>query len=124
MTMRKILVVEDEPLLRETYQLILSTQPFAVDVAENGKVALQKCEEGEYDLILLDLMMPVLNGVQFMEQFMPSAPSKTRVIILSNLSGGPELEAAMRLGAVQSALKASLSPKDLISLVRYDLEAS
>jgi len=122
--MRKILVVEDEPLLRETYQLILSTQPFNVDVAEHGQAALQMCAENDYDLILLDLMMPVMDGVQFMEQFMPHAPAKTRVIILSNLSSGPELDAAMRLGAVQSALKASLSPKDLISLVRYDLEAA
>jgi DNA-binding response OmpR family regulator len=122
--MRKILIVEDEPLLRETYQLILSTQPFTIHTAENGKVALEKCAQEEYDLILLDLMMPLVNGVEFMEKFMPGAPSKTRVIIMSNLSAGTELERAMQLGAVQSALKASLGPKDLISMVRYDLEAS
>src|SRR6478609_5147911 len=102
--MRSILVVEDEPLLRDTYKLILSTQPYTIDVAENGKIALEKCEHTEYDLILLDLMMPVMGGLQFMEKFMPTAPSKTRIIIMSNLSSGPELDAAMQLGAVQSAL--------------------
>jgi len=119
--MRKILVVEDEPVLRETYELILSTQPFTVHTAENGEVALEKCSQNEYDMILLDLMMPIVNGVDFLKRFMPDAPDQTRVIIMSNLSAGAELDAAMQLGAIQSVLKASLGPKDLISLVRYDL---
>ena len=67
--MRKILLVEDEPILRETYQIILSTQPYRCDVADNGKVALEKCETQDYDLILLDLMMPTMKGVEFLENF-------------------------------------------------------
>jgi DNA-binding response OmpR family regulator len=88
--MRKILVVEDEPLLRETYEMILSTQPYLVETAENGKVALEKCKSEEYDLILLDLMMPIIDGVEFMEHFMPQASPRTRVIVMSNLSSGDE----------------------------------
>lgn len=122
--MRKILIVEDEPTLREAYHMILTTQPYVVDTAENGKQALEKCNDQEYDLILLDIMMPVMDGVEFMKKFAASAPEKTRVIIMSNLSSGEELDTIMQLGAVQSALKASLSPKELISLVRYDLEAN
>ena len=121
--MRKILVVEDEPLLRETYEMILATQPYIIDTAENGRVALQKCGSNEYDLILLDLMMPILDGVGFMEEFMSAAPDRTRVVIMSNLSSGKELDAAMSLGAERNVLKAALSPQDLLSLVRYDLEA-
>jgi CheY-like chemotaxis protein len=122
--MRKILLVEDEDILRDTYEIILSTQPYLLDTAANGKVALEKCQRTTYDLILLDLMMPVMDGVTFLEKFMPDAPATTHVVILSNLSSGKELEAALELGVERNVLKASLAPKQLLSLVRYELEAS
>lgn len=122
--MRKILIVEDEDILRETYELILSTQPYIVDVAENGKVALEKCSSTTYDLILLDIMMPVMNGVEFLKNFIPNANRRTRVIMLSNLSSGEELDTTMRLGISRSALKSDLSPRQLLSMVRYEIEAS
>lgn len=121
--MRKILVVEDEEILREMYEVILSTQPYLVDVAENGQVALDKCRENIYDLVLLDLMMPIMDGVGFLKNFSALDSVKTKIIILSNLSSGKELEAAMALGAHRNALKADMSPKQVVALIRYELEA-
>ena len=120
--MRKILIVEDEDLLRESYQIILSTEPYDVDVAANGEEALKKCSQADYDLILLDLMMPIMDGPTFLEKYAASA-SPAKVIILSNLSSGDELTRALALGARRNILKASLSPKQLISTVRYEVEA-
>ena len=122
--MRKILIVEDEDILRETYEIILSTQPYLIDTAENGKVALEKCSATTYDLILLDIMMPVMNGVEFLKNFVPDAHRKTRIVMLSNLSSGEELDMTMKLGISRSALKSDLSPRQLLSLVRYEIEAS
>jgi len=122
--MRKILIVEDEDILRETYEMILSTQPYIVDSAENGKTALEKCETTTYDLILLDIMMPVMNGVDFLKHFGPENHRKTRVIMLTNLSSGEELDTTLTLGVSRSALKSDLSPRQLLSLVRYEIEAS
>jgi CheY-like chemotaxis protein len=122
--MRKILLVEDEDILRETFQLMMGAQPYIVDVAPNGQTALELCRLTTYDLILLDLMMPVLDGVGFMEQFMPFKPGLTKVIIMSNLSSGEQLDQAMALGADRSVLKSSVSPKELLTLVRYELEAA
>jgi DNA-binding response OmpR family regulator len=122
--MRKILIVEDEDILRETYEMILSTQPYIVDSAENGKIALEKCETSTYDLILLDIMMPVMNGVDFLKHFTPEKHSKTRVIMLTNLSSGEELDTTLTLGVSRRALKSDLSPRQLLSLVRYEIEAS
>jgi len=116
--MRKILVVEDEDLLRESYRIIISTEPYDVDTAKNGQEALDKCAEKTYDLILLDLMMPVLDGVGFLERF--DNPD-TKVVILSNLSTGEVLEKALKLGADSNIIKASLSPRDLLSKVRYEV---
>ena len=122
--MRKILLVEDEPILRETYQIILSTQPYRCDVADNGKVALEKCETQDYDLILLDLMMPTMNGVEFLENFKKLETMKSKIIILSNLSSGKELERTRELGVMRSLLKSDLSPSQLIATIRYELDAA
>ena len=122
LAMRKILVVEDEPMIREMYELILSNQPYLVEAAENGLIALQKCRQTDFDLILLDLMMPVLGGVGFLHEFLPAAPAHTRIVVLSNLSSGHEYEAAKSLGVSRTALKANISPKELVAIVRYELE--
>lgn len=116
--MRKILIVEDEDLLRESYRIIISTEPYDVDIAKNGQEALDKCAEKTYDLILLDLMMPVMDGIGFLERF--DNPS-TKVIILSNLSSGDVLDQALKLGAESNVVKASLSPRELLSKVRYEV---
>jgi DNA-binding response OmpR family regulator len=121
--MRKILIVEDEELLRDSYQIILSTEPYEVDVAVNGQEALDKCQQTDYDLILLDIMMPVMDGPTFLERYKKSKPGASNVIILSNLSSGDELSRALELGARRSILKASLSPKELIATVRLEVEA-
>lgn len=119
--MRKILVVEDEPELRDTYELILSTEPYDVNVASNGKQALDLCIGKSYQLILLDLMMPIMDGVQFLESFKVEEHPNTKIIIISNLSMGEMLNKALELGAQRSVVKADLTPKELLSLVRYEV---
>jgi DNA-binding response OmpR family regulator len=116
--LRKILLVEDEELLRTSYEMIISTEPYDLDVAENGKQALEKCSNKEYDLILLDLMMPIMDGVGFLKRF---KNRNTRIVVLSNLSYGHELEEAMKLGAHLNVVKSTLSPRDLLAVVRYEV---
>lgn len=118
--MRKILIVDDEDALRESYEMILNTEPYQVDVAKNGQVALEFTEKKEYDLILLDLMMPILDGLGFLKKV---EKKHSKIIILSNLSSGIEIDKAYKLGADSSVLKATLSPKELLSLVRYEISA-
>ena len=122
--MRRILLVEDEPVLRETYQIILSTQPYICDVATDGKMALELCAKNDYDLILLDLMMPIMNGVEFLEHYDKLEEMKSRIIILSNLSSGAELDRAYDLGVQKNLVKSDLSPTDLINAIRYDIEVN
>lgn len=116
--MRRILIVEDEDLLRESYQMIISTEPYNIDVAKNGLEALNKCEQYTYDLILLDLMMPVMDGIGFLEKF--DNPD-TKIIVMSNLSAGEMLDQALKIGADSNIVKASLSPRELLSKVRYEI---
>lgn len=120
--MRKILLVEDDPVLQETYQIILSTQPYLYDHAENGRVALEMCKQKKYDLILLDIMMPEMNGIQFLEQLNDRAMTESKIIIMSNLSAGKEIERVRELGVQTLLLKSDTSPQELISAIRYHFE--
>lgn len=121
--MSNILLVEDEKVLRDAYTILLNSQgSYNVQTASNGKEALECLEHNSYDLILLDLMMPVLNGIGFLKEGMLSEKSpNTRVVVLSNLSGGQEIKEAMRLGAHRSAVKSDLGPGDVMTIVQEEL---
>src|SRR6266446_3019235 len=120
--MRKILLVEDENILREAYKFILSTEPYEVYMACNGQQALELCKDQKFDLILLDLMMPIMDGVEFLENFQPSDHPGTKVMIMSNLSAGEMLTNAQKLGVYKNVIKADLTPKQLLTYVRYEVE--
>lgn len=121
--MRKILIVEDEQLLREGYELMLSSEPYEIYSAENGAKALQICRDKQFDLILLDIMMPIMDGVAFLEHYSKEATDLSKVIILSNLSSSSKLTRALELGARKNFLKSGLSPKQFLAMVRYELRA-
>jgi CheY-like chemotaxis protein len=117
--MATVLLVEDDNILREVYVTILRAGGFNVDAAANGKIALELCAKATYDLILLDLMMPVLDGVGFLKQTnMKHTAPKTKVVLFSNLSSGSLIEEARALGVDDHVLKSNLTPKSLTALVR------
>jgi CheY-like chemotaxis protein len=115
----KVLVVEDDKTLREVYVTILHLANYTVDAASNGVEALEKCKKKHYDIILLDLMMPILDGVGFLKQaHLATTSPATKVVIFSNLSSGSSLEEAMQFGVDAQVLKAHLTPQSLVKLVQ------
>jgi CheY-like chemotaxis protein len=117
--MPKVLVVEDDKTLRDVYATILRLATYEVEVAANGTVALEMCNKNHYDVILLDLMMPILDGVGFLQQAnLATTSPETNIIIFSNLSSGSPLEEAMQFGVVDHVLKSHLTPKSLVALVK------
>ncbi len=120
--MSRILLVEDEFMISEPFGMVLKTLGFPVDVATNGLEALEFCKANTYDLILLDLMMPLCNGVEFLKQACLDANSPdTKVLLLTNLAQGKEIDDALALGAERSVLKATMTPTSLIELVKNEL---
>ena len=116
--MANVLVVEDNKTLNHAYKLILQKEGFSVRVAYNGQEGLELAQLSEPSLILLDMLMPVMTGIEFLEQFKPSDHPDTTIIILSNLNEDTEVQKALKLGAHKYILKASTSPQELISHVR------
>ena len=116
--MANVLVVEDNRTLNQAYKLILQKEGHNVRVAYNGQEGLELIKLQEPDLILLDMLMPVMNGVEFLEQFKPGNHPTTTIIILSNLNEDTEVQHALKLGAQKYILKASTSPQELIDHVK------
>ncbi len=116
--MANVLVVEDNKTLNHAYKLILQKEGFSVRVAYNGKEGLELAKLSEPNLILLDMLMPIVNGIDFLKKFKPSDHPSTTIIILSNLNEDSEVQKALELGAHKYILKASTSPQELIEHVR------
>lgn len=122
--MYKILLVEDDAMIREAFSIVLQLSgQYDVTVAENGQVAIALCSENTYDLILLDIMMPVLDGPGFLREYAARYPDiATKVVIMSNLTSGSELSIARDYGVDRSVLKSSLTPGQLLAVVAEVLD--
>lgn len=112
--MKKILVADDEDILRI---LIADTleDDFTVDEAEDGKEALQKIRENDYDLILLDYMMPYMTGLEVLEEVRKDG-NDTRVLMLTAKAQDADREQAIQKGADYFMSK-PFSPMELLELV-------
>ena len=118
--MPKILLVEDDPLMVRMYQRKLLKDQFEVDTAVDGEEGLVKIKSFKPDLVLLDIMMPKLNGLQVLER-MKADPdlAKIPVMILTNLGGSQQdIERGLGLGAVAYMVKSAYRPSEVIAKVK------
>jgi CheY-like chemotaxis protein len=117
--MTKVLIIEDNETLNEAYKLILEKDGHEVTTAFNGEEGLEKLKDLQPDLILLDMLMPKMDGLEFLRHFNPSNYPKTTIIILSNLNEDEQVEEARKLGAHRYILKANTSPRELAVKVNH-----
>jgi CheY-like chemotaxis protein len=119
----RILLVEDDRFLRRAAEASLRQRGFAVTVAAEGEEALAKVRAEIPDLILLDLLMPKLTGIEVLRALRAEEATKEiRVLILSNSSREQDLEAIKELGVTDYLVKANLSLQELGDRVAQLLE--
>lgn len=119
----RILLVEDDRFLRRAAEASLRQRGFTVTVAADGEEALAKVRAEIPDLILLDLLMPKLTGIEVLRALRAEeATKKIRVLILSNSSREQDLEAIKELGVTDYLVKANLSLQELGDRVAQLLE--
>lgn len=123
-TNKKLLLVDDDESLRQMYNLILTKADYDLTVAVDGLDGLAKARQGGFDLVLLDLMMPNLDGIGFLKGLREEGPKKSMgpVIVLSNAGYDEVAKEAISLGAKGFLMKADLLPKDLLKAVGEYLE--
>lgn len=123
--MARILVVEDDRDLNRAYCIILRHEGHKVVEAFDGKEALEKLTAFEPDLILLDLLMPVMGGLEFMQEWnVPKRNNSVKVLIFTNMENSPEVAEAYKLGAHRCIIKSWTAPHNLARVVSDSLKAA
>jgi len=116
---KRILLVDDDLYIRDVYEDVLKSEGFDVDTAANGEEGLAKLILGGYDLILLDVMMPKLDGIGVLEELKKNTPQQKngQIILLTNLGSDPVIKIAKDKGVTSYIVKAEITPQDLVTTV-------
>jgi len=120
---RYVLIVEDDDFLRDLLSHSLSEVGYEVGNAQNAEMALEYIDKQIPSIILLDLMLPGMNGLDFLSEAKETRKLDVPVVILSNLGSKEDIDRALSLGAVDFIVKASVTPKQIISKVQEILGA-
>lgn len=117
---KKILLVEDDQFTRELYEEVLKDAGFAVDTAVDGVDGLSKMTLGGYDLILLDVMMPKMDGLDVLRSLMNNPPKVKNgpIVLLTNLTNDPVIDTAYGLNAKGHLVKSDITPGELVEHVK------
>ena len=123
--MAKILIVEDDKALQEVYSDTLRAEGYEIDTADDGEIALQKIQQGGWDLVLLDIILPKINGIDIMERLksQPPLPNPNKcVVFLTNLDKSEEIDKGLQL-ANGYLIKSEITPGDLVQEVSFYLSS-
>src|SRR6185312_10102904 len=117
--MAKVLIVEDDPLMSRMYEKIFLFEKYEVELAHDGQEGLDKARSVKPTVIMLDVMMPKMNGLQVLEQLKADPGTKgIPVIMLTNLAGQQDAETALSKGAVKYLIKSEHEPKEVTEMVK------
>lgn len=117
--MKKILLVEDDPFLIDIYTTKLKEAGFSTEVAIDGEEAIRKMKEKKLDLVILDIVLPQLDGWTILKKIKSEPKLKNlKVIILSNLGQKEEVEKGMNLGAIKYLIKAHYTPSQVVEEIK------
>ncbi len=120
---KKILVIEDDKFLRELISQKLLKEGYEISEAIDGEEGLKKVKEEKPDLVLLDLILPGIDGFEVLSE-MKDDPilAQIPVIILSNLGQKEDVEKGLRLGAVDYLIKAHFTPGEIVEKINNALK--
>ena len=122
--MTKIAIIEDDQAISQMYRIKFETEGYEVQIAENGKLGLELIENFRPDIILLDLMMPEMNGDEMLVELRQTEFGKTaKVIILTNMGEQEAPDRLRSLGVSSFIVKAEMTPRQVAELVKKHLSA-
>lgn len=121
--MAKILIVEDDPFLLKMYIKKLQVEGFEVETAKDGEDGLAKIKSFLPDLVLMDIMLPKLSGLEAIEKAKADPLIKNiPILVLSNLSASADTETAVKKGAVGYLIKSDYTPSQVIDKIKQFLK--
>lgn len=119
----KVLIVEDDRYISKMYQLKLSLDGMDVQVADNGRSGIEKAQEFIPDIILLDILMPEMDGYEVLDSLKSEDKTKNiPVLILSNLGQEDHIQKGIELGASGYIVKSQYTPSKVLEKIKKTLK--
>jgi len=118
---KTILFIEDDPFIVDIYVHSLTKAGYQVEVASDGAVGLEKAKTGKYDLLLLDIMVPQMTGIEVLEHLRGKGGTglpHSKIVILTNLAQDDESRRAIEAQADGYLIKADITPNKLVELIK------
>ncbi len=123
--MAKILIIEDEQFIADIYARQLQKEGYEVKHAPDGNMGLQLLQSEVFDLLLLDIMLPGMNGLEILKHFKQASPqSKMVVLLLTNLGQDDVIKTGFDLGAQGYLIKNNYTPQQVVAEVKSALAGS
>lgn len=124
-SMTKIAIIEDDQAISQMYRMKFEAEGFNVETASNGKLGLELAEKMRPDIILLDLMMPEMNGDEMLKKMRATDWGKdTKVIILTNMGEQEAPQSVKHENVRRFIVKAEMTPRQVAEMVRQELAAA
>jgi len=115
----KILIIEDDRYISKMYQLKLSLDGFDVQVADNGRIGIEKVKELKPDIVLTDILMPELDGFEVIKMIKADEDLKsTPILIMSNLGQEDHIQKGLELGALGYIVKSQYTPSKVVEKIK------
>lgn len=120
---KNILLIEDDPSTLEVYKIALEQAGFVVDTADSGEEALEKIKEDGHDLILLDYILPGIDGSEVLREIKKNPKTKKiKVLITTNYSKEALKEKGKFVAGEKFVIKADYPPLKMIELIKKELD--
>lgn len=114
----RVLIIDDDPFIIEMYVLKFRDSGFDVESAQDAKIGLQKIKDFQPDIVLLDIVMPITNGLEVLSELKKGEPTKLKVILLTNLGQKEDVERGIKSGADGYLIKAHFTPSEVVEKVK------
>jgi len=117
-----LLLIEDDPLMLRMYKKLFELEGYEILLAEGGQEGIVKAIENKPALILLDIMMPKMDGFEVLKSLKGNNNTKDiPVVVLTNLAGQQDAERALTMGAKKYIIKSEQDPKEVAQMVKMTL---
>ncbi len=118
-TAKHILIVEDEEYLRDLYLQVLQSEGYEVEIAANGEEAYEKMSQKQYGLVILDVILPKMDGLQVLDKLNNEGKQKNdNIVLLTNLGQDLVVAKALDFGVRGYMVKSDYTPEELVAEVR------
>lgn len=119
----QLLLIEDDQYTRELYEEILKEAGYQVTTASDGETGLNLINSKSFDLILLDVMLPKIDGLNVLKQAQEAAkPERKPIIVMTNMANISILQEATTMGALNTLIKSDMNPDKFLKLVKDHLQ--